>query len=115
MKAFGKEVFVGIIVSIGAGETSVVNRKDASGTMIETGAQAQILASSEPVHQDVETRFKNMGIYFRFNIGLKLEKDDIVSAMSTYLEDEESGEKLDKATTKLHQPLGSITLDEISK
>lgn len=114
-KAFGASTYVAIILSIGCGNVQM-DTEEGKGTASEARDSNRFHLRSGQVHRDVDMRLRATGIYFRFDVEQNYGQDSIItSAISAYLDTGETSRRLDKAASRLYQPLGSITLEEISK
>jgi hypothetical protein len=113
---FGEDGEVASVISIGAGKGDAKMKfKDGNEVGISS-ALRRGMAMSEQVHEDLEGRLHETGIYFRFNVEKALdEKPDIILAhTSSYLREKATSIRVDEATKSFYRRPKGVTLKDIS-
>jgi hypothetical protein len=118
-KVFGKNAMVSTIISIGSGKLDLRQKYDESGSMKLTDMIRRALLDTERVHNDIQSRFQDLGIYFRFsgegllplynNIGKITRTQNM-----TYLEEAIISRRMDGAVNSVQERKGVRSLRELS-
>jgi hypothetical protein len=113
---FGEDAEVASVISIGAGKSDAkMTFKDGNEVGI-SNALRRGTAMSEQVHEDLEGRLHETGIYFRFNVEKPLdEKPDIILAhTSSYLREKATSIRVDEATKSFYRRPKGVKMRDIS-
>ena len=113
---FGEDAEVASVISIGTGKGDAkITFKDGNEVGI-SNALRRGMAMSEQVHEDLERRLHETGIYFRFNVEKPLdeEPDVILAHTSSYLREKATSIKVDEATKSFYRRPKGVTLRDIS-
>jgi len=115
--AFGEDAEVASIISVGVGKRDVrVVFEDGREVGISDGLRRGI-ATCEQVHEDLQIRFKNAAIYYRFNVeqvmGIQLEM--VLARVSAYLGETVTSARVDSAIESIHRRSTGAKLRNISK
>jgi hypothetical protein len=118
-RLFGKEGIVATILSVGAGKpelrpSEANEESDGLNSLLK-----RVITDTERIHNDIQSRFRELGIYFRFNVERihPIDKDSgrATKAHTTeYLKEEIINQKLDEAVTSINERKGVKALRDIS-
>lgn len=116
-KIFGEEAEVAMILSVGVGRWNVQVTSDQGRGVHLNEALKQGAIGSEQIHEDLQIRLLQTGIYFRFNIERELDNrlDAILSHISTYLGEAVTSSRLDDAIRRIQIRPSGTRLRDISK
>jgi hypothetical protein len=120
-KVFGKNVVVANVVSIGSGKLNLElgqQKIDPSGSQL-SDLLKRAITDTERVHNDIQNRFQDLGIYFRFNVEAILPIMNSIDPKTrvqtaAYLEDTSTSQRMDGAVTSIQERKGVKPLKELS-
>lgn len=113
-RAFGDSAEIATILSIGAGKGDIWKMSALRDSLEMGDALKRIATNCEPVHEELYTRLRETGIYFRLNV--ERESTSQVELTSTrvsaYLQEGSVNEKVDEAIKSIyHRPNGAYIRD----
>ena len=114
---FGKDAEVANTISIGAGKGNVrVVFEDGREVGISEGLKRGI-AMCEQVHEDLQTRFQNTSIYYRFNVEqeMGIQPEIVLARVPAYLREAVTSVRVDSAVDSIHRRSTGVKLRDISK
>jgi hypothetical protein len=113
---FGEHTEVSSLVSLGTGKGDIKVAFEGGKEVGIGHALRRGMAMSEQVHEDLETRLHETGIYFRFNVEKSLdERPDVVLVhTSSYLREKATSIKVDEATKSFYGREKGVMLRDIS-
>jgi hypothetical protein len=118
-KVFGKNALVATLISVGSGKVEPRQWKpDASGKKL-SDILKRAITDTERVHNSIQSRFQDLGIYFRFNVEHAPPLEDSIGKTIrvqtvAYLEDEGTSQRMDGALTSIRERRGVKPLRELS-
>jgi hypothetical protein len=115
--AFGEDIEVSTIVSIGAGKGNPrVVFEDGREVGMSEGLRRGVVTCKQ-VHEELQSRLQKTAIYHRFNVEqeMEMQPEIIFARVSAYLGESATSARLDSAVESLHRGLTGVKLTEISK
>ena len=115
-RAFGDEMEVATILSIGAGKGDVWDVSNASGSEPRE-AMKRATTSCEPVHEELYSRLRQTSIYFRLNVerGSGPQMQLSSSVICAYLEEGVVSDRVDDAVKSIYRRPMGVKLKDISE
>ncbi|CAG8592889.1 14986_t:CDS:2, partial [Acaulospora colombiana] len=113
-KVFVKNAMVANIISIGSGKPQIDQQN-----MNLNDALRRAITDTERVHNDIQNRLHDLGIYFRFNVDGILPMKNLVGKTTrvqtaAYLEEAANSKRMDEAVTSIQERNGIKNLKELS-
>jgi hypothetical protein len=119
-RVFGKDEIVATIVSVGNGKADLRLINGDMGEDQVAKLLRRVATDTEHVHEDIQSRFRDLYVYFRFNVEhmpvSDAPTDGAVKMYSAaYLEEEAVSQRLDIAINSLRERKGIKPLKELSE
>jgi hypothetical protein len=116
-KAFKKDTIVANIISIGSGKLGpqhIATRTPLSDLL------KRAITDTERVHNDIQNRFQDLGIYFRFNVEGILPMTNSIGKTTraqtvAFLEDPANSKKMDGTVISIQERSGKRPLKDLSR
>jgi hypothetical protein len=118
-KLFGKNAMVATIISIGSGKLIIGQNTNESGNMQLHDILRQAMSDTERVHNEMQGRFQDLGIYYRFNVDGAFPIHNNVGGATrlhtmAYLEEAATSQRMDGAVNSMQERKGLKPLKELS-
>jgi hypothetical protein len=118
-KVFGKNAMVATIISIGSGNVYLPQNQHESPSIRLDDTLKRVILDTERVHNDLQGRFQDLGIYFRFNAESIAPMHSSIGKLTrvrtmTYLEEAITSQRMDGAINSIQERNGVKPLKEIS-
>lgn len=116
-RVFGSDRGVASIVSIGAGKGAIQTIAESVQTLKLNDLLNGVIVNCERIHQELHSRLRESGIYFRFNVddNKPPEPSTLYASTSTYLQDKVVSDAIDKAIEAIKSRTPGAALQDISK
>ncbi|PVG00689.1 TPR-like protein [Serendipita vermifera] len=111
-KVFGKNGLVATIISIGSGKLDVIRQQESVNDILR-----RTLSNTEPVHNNLQSRFGELGIYYRFSVENVISRNnrEVTRAQTiAYLEEETNNQRMDGAVNSIHERKGLKPIKELN-
>jgi hypothetical protein len=118
-RVFGEDAKVATVISIGSGKKKASNLSagDSQNALVE--AVKDVVINAEITHEELENRFREAHLYFRFNVphdlGSRVDSSEIYSHTTTYLREADTNKRLNEAIKSMRNRSGGIKLKDLSK
>ncbi|PVF92431.1 TPR-like protein [Serendipita vermifera] len=117
--AFGKDGIVSTIISIGSGKIEQHRQQQGPTTMSLNDILAGPILDTERIHNDIQNRFQDLGIYYRFDAESSLlYKDPIEQTtrdhIKAYMEETSTPQRMDQVINSLRERKGVKALKDLS-
>jgi hypothetical protein len=115
--AFGEDMEVATIVSIGAGKGNAKVVFEAGGELGIGNGLRKGMAMCKQVHNDLYGRLQNTKIYYRFNMEreMSIHPEEIFAEVSTYLREKPTSAMIDSAVKSIDSLSTGVKLKDISE
>jgi hypothetical protein len=118
-KVFGKNAVVANVVSIGSGKPELRQQQIGPNGSQLSDLLKRAIMDTERVHNDIQNRFQNLDIYFRFNLECIITMVNSIGQTArvqtaAYLEEAATSQKMDVAVISIQERKGMKYLKELS-
>jgi hypothetical protein len=118
-KVFGRDAIVATILSIGSGKLDLRQQPNSSTGLQLTTVLKRAVLDTERVHNDIQARFQDLGIYYRFNADSILPLYESIDGTTrihttTYIEEATTSQKMDAAVNSVQERRGVKPIKELS-
>jgi hypothetical protein len=118
-KVFGKDAVVATIISVGSGKPDQRRSGGDSAGLHLTDILKRAVLDTERVHNDIQNRFQDLGIYYRFNVYGVIPLSDSIEGTTrehtvSYLDEAMSNQRMDAAVNSVQGRMGVKPLKELS-
>ncbi|PVG00686.1 hypothetical protein CPB86DRAFT_729099, partial [Serendipita vermifera] len=117
---FGKDAVVATIISIGSGKSIMRQQEQGCTNVPLMNILRRVILDTERVHDDLQNRFQDLGIYYRFNadnvlpIRNRIEDTKTKSHTMTYVKEAATTQRIDQAIQSVQERSGVKTLKELN-
>lgn len=118
---YGSDSKVACLLNLGAGHPGTISMPSPHDKLRANSVHQEILTDSEIMAQDLQTRLKDVGIYFRLSVGQGMRRNGqsqdigwITAQSRNYLQSAEASKIITKIIQTLSDGNGWISLDKLS-
>ncbi|PVF93958.1 TPR-like protein [Serendipita vermifera] len=118
-RLFGKNDIAATVISIGAGKLEQHQQRQGSAITQLRDIRSRATLDTERVHNDLQNRFQDLGIYYRFNVENVLPVQGSIGRTTriqtmVYLEEAATSQRMDQAINSMQERKESQVLKELS-
>jgi hypothetical protein len=119
-KVFGKNAMVATILSIGSGKLIIDQNSNELAKIQFNDMLRQTISDTERVHNEMQGRLLDLGIYYRFNVDSVLSTNSNLGGVTrvrtvAYLEEAATSQRMDGAVNSIQERKGLKPLKELSR